>query len=187
MRYSKIKKCEATNWNGINTTIFFTGCTFKCPGCFNEEIQDFNAGEILTKDRVNEFISYAESKFITGMCILGGEPFQQDLDELYNFIYTIKKEVGKPIHVWTGFTYEDLIQNEKTRKILYLIDTLVDGLFIMEKKDINLKYRGSSNQRVIDVKESLCQNKIILIDTYDTIPNHNKNIIKEHFGIGDEK
>lgn len=163
MRYAEIRKFDATNWDGINTTIFFTGCSFGCPGCFNKDIQDFRTGDQLTREMVDEFIDHANSPHVTGVCILGGEPFQQNLEELYSFIYRVRTEVNKPIHVWTGFEYEFLTSLGKTKNILYLIDTLVDGLFIEELKDLNLKYRGSSNQRVIDVQESLRLNKMIKI------------------------
>lgn len=161
MRYSTIRKFDATNWDGINTTIFFTGCTFGCPGCFNEEIQDFNTGHELTNDVIGEFITAAKSKHISGVCILGGEPFQQDLDMLYDFIYIIKKEVKKPIHIWTGFSYERLITNDKIKEILSMVDTLVDGLFIQDLKELNLKYRGSSNQRVIDIYRSIDCDEVV--------------------------
>lgn len=155
MRYFKIDKYDATNWEGINTTIFFTGCTFGCPGCFNKDIQDFNVGTIFTEDTVDEFIRYAKSPHVTGVCILGGEPFQQNLVLLYDFLKRVKHEVNKPIHMWTGYDYEVLLSWEGSTRVLEQIDTLVDGLFMQELKDLNLKYRGSSNQRVIDVKKSL--------------------------------
>lgn len=164
MRYSKINKYDASNWDGISTTIFFTGCTFGCPECFNIDIQDFESGDILTEDLIDEFVTHAKSKHVTDVCILGGEPFQQDLDELYSFISRLKNEVSKPIHVWTGFTYEALLENKQRRDILQLVDTLVDGIFITSLKDSRLKYRGSSNQRVIDVNASMLFNDITLID-----------------------
>lgn len=163
MNYSKIKKFDATNWSGINTTIFFSGCTFKCEGCFNSDIWNFNAGKEFTGEVIDIFIEYAKSEHVDGVCILGGEPFQQDLDMMLYFVKRLKDEVNKPIHVWSGYLFEQLMGNPPMRLILDYIDTLVDGQFILEKKDLSLKYRGSSNQRVIDVVESLKQNKTILI------------------------
>lgn len=164
MKYSKIMKYDATNWTGINTTIFFSGCTFNCDGCFNKDIQDFNSGEEFTNEVMDEFISYANSDHVTGICILGGEPFQQDLKTLDIFIKRIKNEVGKPVHIWTGFLFENLLSNNDAVNIIKNIDTLVDGRFVKELKDLKLKFRGSSNQRVIDTQKSLELGSTILYE-----------------------
>ncbi len=148
MRYAKLLKYDAGNWDGINTTIWFSGCTFKCPGCFNEDCQDFNYGWEYNKEIEDRLIKYAKDEHVTGVCILGGEPFQQDLDVLLRLFKRIKHEVRKPIHVWTGYIFEDLLQDPDKKKLLEYVDTLVDGPFIMELKNLNLKYRGSENQRV---------------------------------------
>lgn len=161
MNYSKIKKYDATNWTGINTTIFFSGCGFKCPGCFNSDIQDFNVGKRFTDEVVDEFIEYANSNHVSGICILGGEPFQQDLDILFEFVVRLTKEVNKPIHIWSGYTFEELMEDCRKVMILEYCETLVDGQFILEKKDLNLKHRGSSNQRVLDTKASILKGEPI--------------------------
>ena len=161
MKYAQIRKYDTSNWDGINTTIFFSGCKFSCPGCFNKDAQDFNYGLDYDLDVENLFISYAKDEHSVGVCILGGEPFQQDLDILLRLVKRIKEEVKKPVHIWTGYIFEELIKDEKKRKILKYIDTLVDGQFILAKKDLNLKFRGSSNQRVIDVQKSLKEGKIV--------------------------
>lgn len=161
MKYAQIRKYDTTNWDGINTSIFFSGCKFNCPGCFNKAAQDFNYGLEYNLDVENLFISYAKDEHSVGVCILGGEPFQQDLDILLRLVKRIKKEVKKPIHIWTGYVFEELIKDEKKREILNYIDTLVDGRFILAKKDLKLKFRGSSNQRVIDVQKSLKEGKIM--------------------------
>ena len=161
MKYAQIRKYDTSNWDGINTTIFFSGCKFNCPGCFNKDAQDFNYGLDYDLDVENLFISYAKDEHSVGVCILGGEPFQQDLDILLRLVKRIKEEVKKPIHIWTGYIFEELIKDEKKRKILNYIDTLVDGRFVLSKKDLNLKFRGSSNQRVIDVQKSLKEGKIV--------------------------
>ena len=154
MRYAKIMKYDATNWTGISTTIFFSGCTFNCDGCFNKDIQDFNSGEIFADKVMDEFIEHAKSKHVTGINILGGEPFQQDLDILRKFILRIRREVGKPIRIWTGYLYEVLVTMNDADMILDLIDVLVDGQFVMELKDAKLKHRGSSNQRIINMSDA---------------------------------
>lgn len=161
MKYAQIRKYDTSNWDGINTTIFFSGCRFNCPGCFNKDAQDFNYGLDYDLDVENLFISYAKDEHSVGVCILGGEPFQQDLDILLRLVKRIKEEVNKPIHIWTGYIFEELIKDERKRKILNYIDTLVDGQFILAKKDLNLKFRGSSNQRVINVQKSLKEGKIV--------------------------
>ena len=164
MRYAKIIKYDTGNWEGINTTIFFSGCHFKCEGCFNTVAQDFNYGNVFNDDTINDIIEKASDSHVEGLCILGGEPFDQDLDMMYTFLKEFKIRVGKPIHMWSGFLYEDLISDKEKKRVLELADTLVDGQFKIDKKDLQLRFRGSSNQRVIDVHESFNNNKVILIE-----------------------
>ena len=163
MNYAKIIKYDTGNWDGVNTTIFFSGCRFKCPGCFNKCAQDFNYGKEYTQETEDLLISYAKDEHVVGVCILGGEPFQQDIDILLRLVVRIAVEVDKPIHVWSGYTFEELFADEQKQAVLWFIDTLVDGRFIQDKKDLSLKYRGSSNQRVIDVQASLLAREIIQI------------------------
>lgn len=163
MKYAKIRKYDTSNWDGINTTIFFSGCKFNCLGCFNKEAQDFNYGKDFTKEVEDLFISYAKDTHVVGVCLLGGEIFQQDLWLIFKFVERIKKEVNKPVHLWTGYKWEELLKDPKKIMILEYCDTLVDGQFEIEKKDLTLKYRGSSNQRVIDIKKSLIKGDVITI------------------------
>lgn len=164
MNYTKMMKYDTSNWDGITATIFFSGCKFHCPGCFNQEAWDFNHGQPFDKKAEDLFISYAKNPHVTGVCLLGGEVFQQDLDRILDLVIRIKREVRKPIHVWSGYTYEELMADEKKMVILCHIDTLVDGPFIFKQKDLRLKHRGSSNQRVIDVQASMQTGQIALID-----------------------
>ena len=164
MNYSKMMKYDTSNWNGITTTIFFSGCTFRCPGCFNKETWDFNNGQPFDKEAEDLFISYAKNRHVSGVCLLGGEVFQQDLDRILELVIRLEREAKKPIHVWSGYTYERLIQDEKKLLILQHIDVLVDGPFIFKKKDLTLKHRGSSNQRVINVKETIRTGQVVLIE-----------------------
>ena len=148
MRYAKIRKLDVTNGPGIRTTLFVSGCTHNCEGCFNKEQQDFNYGNEFTKETENEFIEYTKSRQIKGVNILGGEPMQQTKDDsLLNLLKRIKIETNKPIWLWSGYKFE--------------VDVLIDGKFEIEKRDLMLKYRGSENQRVIDVKKSLEQDRVI--------------------------
>lgn len=164
MNYTKMMKYDTSNWDGITATIFFSGCRFHCPGCFNQETWDFNYGQPFDKKTEDLFISYAKNPHVTGVCLLGGEVFQQDLDRILDLVIRIKREVRKPIHVWSGYTYEELMADEKKMVILCHIDTLVDGPFIFKQKDLRLKYRGSLNQRVIDVPASMQTGQIVLIE-----------------------
>lgn len=168
MRFEKMIPFDTGNWEGVNSTIFLTGCLFKCPGCFNEDIHSFYAGKPLHDVAKNRFITMAIRKEVDGICILGGEPFHQNLLELRDFIKLLKHHTNKQIHVWTGFKFETLLKDCTCVQILQNIDTLVDGRFILEEKDLMLKMRGSRNQRIIDVQQSLKENKVVeMIKYYD--------------------
>ena len=164
MNYAKIRKLDVTNGPGIRTTLFVSGCTHNCEGCFNKEQQDFNYGNKFTKETEDEFIQLTKNKQIKGVNILGGEPMQQIMDDtLLNLLKRIKLETDKPILLWSGYTFEEIVNNPKRLEILREVDVLIDGKFQVDKRDIMLKYRGSSNQRVIDVKKSLEQGNIVEI------------------------
>ena len=156
MRYAKIRKFDVANGPDIRTTLFVTGCTNKCEGCFNKELSDFNSGELWTKELEDEFLSYVKNTNVKGVNILGGEPMEQTMDDsLLNLLKRINEETGKSIWLWSGYTYENIINDEKKKRILQEVEVLIDGRFELENRDIQLKYRGSKNQRVIDVKKSL--------------------------------
>ena len=164
MNYAKLRKLDVTNGPGIRTTLFVSGCTHNCEGCFNKEQQDFNYGNKFTKETEDEFIQLTKNKQIKGVNILGGEPMQQIMDDtLLNLLKRIKLETDKPIWLWSGYTFEEIVNNPKRLEILREVDVLIDGKFQADKRDIMLKYRGSSNQRVIDVKKSLEQGNIVEI------------------------
>ena len=164
MNYAKIRKLDVTNGPGIRTTLFVSGCTHNCEGCFNKEQQDFNYGNKFTKETEDEFIELTKNRQIKGVNILGGEPMQQIMDDtLLNLLKRIKLETDKPIWLWSGYTFEEIVNNPKRLEILKEVDVLIDGKFEADKRDIMLKYRGSSNQRVIDVKKSLEQGNIVEI------------------------
>ena len=164
MKYAKIRELDVTNGPGIRTTLFVSGCTHNCEGCFNKEQQDFNYGNEFTKETENQFVELTKSRQIKGVNILGGEPMQQVMDNtLLDLLKRIKLETGKPIWLWSGYIYEEIINNPKRLELLREVDVLIDGKFQADKRDIMLKYRGSSNQRVIDVKKSLEQGTIIEI------------------------
>ena len=162
MKYAKIRKFDTANGPGVRTTLFVSGCKFNCKGCFNVEAQDFNYGNEFTKEVEDEFIGYIKNPNVVGVNLLGGEIMQQDTNTILNLVRRIKKETGKNIWCWTGYKYEDLIKIDGKLEVLQYIDVLIDGRFEIAKKDLMLKYRGSSNQRVIDVQQTLQLNKVII-------------------------
>lgn len=166
MKYSKIRNLDVTNGPGVRTTLFVTGCTHKCESCFNEDLQDFNYGETWGKEEENLFMKHINNPVVVGANILGGEPLQQLMDEnLPNLLNRIKTECpDKTIWLWTGDNFEEAIQSDKKLNIIKYCDVIIDGKFELSKRDLKLKYRGSSNQRVIDVKKSLEEGSTVLIN-----------------------
>lgn len=165
MRYEQIRKFDVTNGPGVRTSLFVTGCSNNCPGCFNKELQDFNHGKLWGKETEDEFISYVKNPNVVGVSILGGDPMEQTMDNsLISLLSRIRTETGKDIWLWSGYTYEEILANEKMSEILEYVDVLIDGRFVLEQRNIKLKYRGSKNQRVIDVKKSKAENKVVLVE-----------------------
>lgn len=162
MNYAQIRQFDIANGEGIRTTLFVSGCTFNCKGCFNKKYQDFNYGTQFTDEIQNKIINYLKFDYVSGLSILGGEPFMQDKN-LLDFIIRVKTTLeNKTIWVWSGFTFEEILQDTRKRELLKHIDVLVDGQFVEELKDLTLKFKGSSNQRIIDVQKSLQQGSVVL-------------------------
>ncbi|MFU7515045.1 anaerobic ribonucleoside-triphosphate reductase activating protein [Clostridium sp. HCS.1] len=165
MNYAKIRKFDVSNGPGVRTTLFVSGCTNNCEGCFNKELQDFDYGEKWTKDIEDNFIRQVMNPNIVGVNILGGEPMDQIRDkDLSNLLKRIKLETNKSIWLWSGYLYENILSSNDRNDILKYVDVLIDGRFELNKRNISLKYRGSSNQRVIDVVKSKEANRIIEIE-----------------------
>lgn len=165
MNYAKIRKFDVSNGPGVRATLFVSGCTNNCEGCFNKDLQDFNYGELWTEEVENDFIKQVKNSNIVGVNILGGEPMDQIKDEdLSNLLKRIKEETNKSIWIWSGYLYEDIIANKERNKILSYADVLIDGRFELAKRDISLKYRGSSNQRIIDIVKSRKENEVVEIE-----------------------
>lgn len=160
MNFAQIRKYDVANGTGIRTVIFVTGCTHNCRNCFNKEYQDFNYGEVWTEAETGKVIEFLKDDNVSGLTLLGGEPMQNL--ELIQVLKAVKDKVEKPIWVYSGYTYEEILENEKRTELLKLCDVLVDGRFVEELKDLKLKFRGSSNQRIIDVKKSMEQGKVVL-------------------------
>lgn len=164
MRYAQIRELDVANGPGIRVTIFVTGCTHKCEGCFNEEYQDFNFGELWTREENLRIKKLLSKDVIDGLTILGGEPFENcdGLIELLNYLKSNGILDEKTVWIYSGDTYEEIIKNPKKLKLLELCDVLVDGRFVEELKDLRLNFRGSSNQRIINIQNSLKTGQIEL-------------------------
>ena len=165
MRITQIRKTDVANGTGIRVTIFVAGCTHRCAGCFNREYFSFEAGELVTEETMDQIISLSQKDYIEGLSVLGGEPLQQVFDKtLVTLLKRFKQEVGKSVWLYTGYTYEEAIQRQERLDILSYCDVLVDGKFEIAQKDLRLKFRGSRNQRIIDVQRSLNEQGVILYD-----------------------
>ena len=165
MRITQIRKTDVANGTGIRVTIFVAGCTHRCAGCFNREYFSFEAGELVTEDMMDHIIELSQKDYIEGLSVLGGEPLQQVFDKtLVTLLKRFKQEVGKSVWLYTGYTYEEAIQRQERLDILSYCDVLVDGKFEITQKDLRLKFRGSRNQRIIDVQRSLNEQGVILYD-----------------------
>ena len=164
MKYAKIRKMDISNGEGVRVSLFVQGCSFHCKNCFNPETHDFNLGKDFTTMEVDKIIQLANKNYIDGLSVLGGEPLHPKNIESVSMLceYFKYKYPNKTIWVWTGFKYEDILKRKNNYNIFNYIDVLVDGQFEENKKDLTLKWKGSSNQRVIDCKKSLAENKIIL-------------------------
>lgn len=161
MYYAQMRKFDIANGLGIRATLFVSGCRHKCPGCFNEAYQDFQYGTLWDEAAEETFMSYVKDRNVSGASILGGEPMQQDIS-LLRLLKRIKEETGKHIWLYSGEIYEKMLQNEYQRSVLEYCDVLVDGPYVESLKDLKLKFRGSSNQRIIDVQASLKEDAVIL-------------------------
>ena len=161
MNYADLRKYDTANGSGIGTTIFVSGCNFHCSNCFNRSAWNFNFGQPFTKEVEDKLIDYAKDVHVNHVSLLGGEIFHQDLNIILHLVKRIKEEVNKPIYVWTGFTWEELLKDDRKIEILKYIDVLTDGRFEQNKKDMSLLYKGSTNQMCINVPATIKQNKII--------------------------
>lgn len=170
MNFGEIKNCDIANGLGCRVSLFVSGCTHHCKGCFNAQTWDFNFGEKFTEKTENYILDLLKPSYIRGLSLLGGEPFEPENQEvLYPFLKKVKNLFpDKTVWCYSGYLFEEIVGDKKARcttdiskEMLSLIDVLVDGRFIESQKDIRLKFRGSSNQRIIDVQNSLKDGKIV--------------------------
>ena len=172
MNYAEIKYCDIANGPGVRTSLFVSGCTHHCPGCFNEIAWDFNYGKPFTQDTIDSIIESLKPDYIQGLTLLGGEPFEYSNQKgLLPLVRQVREVLPqKDIWCFTGFLFDkDIIENmckkwKETNELLSYIDVLVDGRFVEELKNLNLKFKGSENQRTILVNESLKSGNVILYD-----------------------
>ena len=171
MYYGELKKFDIANGYGVRTTLFVSGCTNRCPGCFQPQTWDFEFGKPFTREVEDEIIESLRPYYVNGFTVLGGEPFEpQNQRALLPFLHRVKKEFpDKDIWCFTGFTLDGELKKdgshprcEATDEMLSLIDVLVDGRFVLDLKDISLRFRGSSNQRIIDMNETRKAGEIVL-------------------------
>lgn len=170
MNYAAIKKCDIANGTGVRVSIFVSGCTHHCKGCFNEETWDFNFGTIYTEKTQQEILTALNPVHISGLTLIGGEPMEPaNQRELVKLAREVKQKFpNKNIWCYTGYNFEKELLNESnarcevTDEFLSYIDILVDGKFEIDKKNLMLKFRGSENQRIILVQQSLKEGKTIL-------------------------
>lgn len=177
MRFASMRNLDISNGEGVGVSLFVQGCDRHCFNCFNSETWDFNGGKEWTEETKNKFIKLIDRPYINRISVLGGEPLaEQNLDEVLSLIKEIRISFPeKTIWLYTGYELSEIVKQEqyekvsgipsvwsKRWKIISNVDVLVDGEYIDEQKDLTLKWRGSKNQRVIDTKQSLAQNKVVL-------------------------
>ena len=167
MNYNKIRKMDISNGPGVRVSIFMQGCAFNCKECFNPETHDFNGGKEFNDDTIDEILKLCDNENVKGLSILGGEPMHpKNVEGTAKLAKTFKEKYpDKNVWVWSGFQFDkDLKNNEQDKEALKYIDVLVDGQYVDALRNPTLKWRGSSNQRVIDVQKSLETNDIILVN-----------------------
>ena len=172
MYYGEIKKTDIANGTGVRVTLFVSGCRHHCKGCFNQVTWEFDYGQKYTKETEQEVLDALDPDYIAGLSLLGGEPFEpENQRELVKLLKKVKEQYPKKnVWVYSGYLLdEDLLKESKTRcevtdEMLSYIDVLVDGEFVLDKKDLSLKFRGSANQRIINVPETRRSGSIVLME-----------------------
>ena len=171
MHYGTIKNCDIANGEGVRVTLFVSGCTNRCKNCFQPQTWDFEYGTLFTAETENHLLELLTPDYISGLTVLGGEPFEPSNQRaLLPFLRRVRETFPeKNIWCFSGFTYEELKKEgshprcEATDEMLSLLDVLVDGRFVDELKDISLRFRGSSNQRLIDMNKTRAAGAPVLL------------------------
>jgi len=163
MRYHKIRKMDISDGPGVRVSVFMQGCSFHCENCFNPETHDFKGGKEFTDETIETILSLCDKDHIAGLSILGGEPMHpKNIDGTLKLAKKFKEKYpNKTIWSWTGFLFD---RDLKDKEVMKYIDVLIDGQYVDSLHDFTLKWRGSSNQRVIDVQASLKKNEVVLLE-----------------------
>ena len=163
MKYNKIRKMDISNGPGVRVSVFMQGCVFNCKNCFNPETHDFDAGKEFTDETIDKILDLCKNDYIVGLSILGGEPLHPKNIEGSTKLAKKFKETfpQKNLWVWSGYLFEEYL---KDKEIINYIDILVDGQYNDDLQSPILKWKGSSNQRVIDIKKTLKKDKIVLYE-----------------------
>jgi len=172
MHFASIKNCDIANGEGVRVSLFVSGCTHKCEGCFNTEAWDFNYGNEFTEKEIEKILEMLAPDYISGLTLLGGEPFElaNQLGVLPLVRKVKERYPNKKIWAYSGYLFDEQILNVMakehmyTRELISYIDVLVDGKFVQSLYNPSLKFRGSSNQRIIDVQKSLKENTVVIYD-----------------------
>lgn len=166
MNYYKIEKNSISNGQGIRTVLWISGCSIHCEGCHNKETWNFSSGKEFKDEDFTYILNELKKPYVAGLTLSGGHPLElQNRKEVFNIVKKIKMIIPeKTIWLYTGWKWEDIIKIKEIYNIFKYCDVVVDGPFIKNLRDISLPYCGSSNQRVIDVKESLKENRVILLN-----------------------
>ena len=170
MNYAEIKNCDIANGPGVRVSLFVSGCTHHCPGCFNQVAWDFHYGQPFTQQTIDEILEHIKPDYIRGLTLLGGEPFEpENQPDVVKLLRQLKEKYPqKNIWAFSGYLFDrDILSGhlgdwEITKEYLSYLDVLVDGPFVEAKKNLGLRFRGSENQRIIDVPASLARNEIVL-------------------------
>lgn len=165
MFYGNIKFFDIADGYGVRTSLFVSGCRNHCRGCFQPETWNFCYGKEFTRQTMEDIIESMEQDYVNGLTILGGDPMEpENMPTVLELIQEVRKRYGETKDIWlyTGYLYEDLVKTELAGSILLGVDVLVDGPFILEKRDPSLSFRGSSNQRLIDVRRTIHGNHIVV-------------------------
>lgn len=170
MYYAEIKNCDIANGPGVRVSLFVSGCTHHCPGCFNQVAWDFHYGQPFTQQTIDEILEHIKPDYIRGLTLLGGEPFEpENQPDVVKLLRQLKEKYPqKSIWAFSGYLFDrDILSGhlgdwEITKEYLSYLDVLVDGPFVEAKKNLGLRFRGSENQRIIDVPASLARNEIVL-------------------------
>ena len=168
MNFADIKRVDVANGPGVRVSLFVSGCTHRCPGCFNPEAWDFSFGSPFGEEQVREILSLLDKPYIRGLSLLGGEPFEPaNQPAVLDLVRRVREALpGKDVWCYTGYLFEELAAGrvgEHSRELLEQLDILVDGPYVQAQRSLELRFRGSANQRILDVPASLREGRAVCL------------------------